>query len=100
MKGFREGKKLPKADVKRRMEAFNIKFEEYKLLPLEKLTEMFPTLKGVYKKACEMVAMQKTREAHQKLQELETSIEESNIPEAEEVPDDMETTAGGAIVGE
>lgn len=75
MKGFRQGKKLFKADVNRRIEAFNKKIEEYNLLDLETLTKILPTLKGAYMHAAQTVAMQKTREAQQKIAETSNKLE-------------------------
>ena len=84
-KGFRQGKQLSKADVNRRVNAFNTKIEEYKLLPLEELTKLLPTLRGAYMHACQTVAMQKTREAHIKLAELDSEkISETEIIKANE----------------
>jgi hypothetical protein len=59
MNGFREGKKLPKKQINKRIIAFNTKVEEYNKLSLEELKELYPTLKGAYKFACEEVTMNK-----------------------------------------
>jgi hypothetical protein len=90
-KGFRSGSKLPKADVQRRVDAYNRKLEEYDKLSLDELKELYPTLKGSYKMACEMVTMQKMNAAR------ELIADKANDESSKE---DMVTTAGGAIEGE
>ena len=62
MRGFRQGKMLAKADVARRVEAYHKKVEEYSAKTLDELKALDPTLKGVYKKACEYSMLIKQRE--------------------------------------
>ncbi len=92
-KGFRSGSKLPKADVQRRVEAYNKKLQEYDKLSLVQLLELYPTLGGSYRGACIEITRQKITAGMDKLNELEKGKTEEEI-------DDMETTAGTAIMGE
>ena len=50
--GFRDGRRLPKADVSKRIEAYNKKVEEYSAKTIEELKEMYPILGGSYREAC------------------------------------------------
>lgn len=59
MKGFRQSRKLSKNNVSKRIETFNNKIEEYSKLSLKELKELYPSLRGSYKMACEVVTEQK-----------------------------------------
>lgn len=94
-KGFRSGKKLPKKDVQRRVEAYNKKIEEYDKLPLEELKVLKSTLKGSYKLACEQVEFKKMMIEANTVEVKDTEAEETKT--SLEVNDDMVTTAGGDL---
>jgi hypothetical protein len=59
MNGFREGKKLSQANINRRINTFNNKCEEYDKLSLQELKDLYPSLSGSYKFACETIVQRK-----------------------------------------
>jgi len=83
MNGFRKGKKLPKKQINKRIIAFNTKVEEYSKSSLDELKELYPTLRGAYKMACEQVTMQKLNKEREVLSE--TNNKELSKPEKEEL---------------
>lgn len=89
MRGFRQGTKLSKADVQRRVDAYNRKIEEYNKLSLDELKELYPTLRGAYREACIAVTREKLD-----FERIRLAKEESNklseTDNSKELPEDTE----------